>query len=97
MEDIYTVYVLFSKSSGKTYTGMTSDLINRFHSHNTFANKAFATKYRPWSLSMWKHSIQKKKLWQGKRSLNPEKEGNGLDKISFLIIINLYLNLRLNP
>ncbi|WP_200978696.1 GIY-YIG nuclease family protein [Echinicola sp. 20G] len=48
MEDTYTVYVLFSKSSGKTYTGMTSDLINRFHSHNTFAKKGFTVKYRPW-------------------------------------------------
>ncbi|WP_186757919.1 GIY-YIG nuclease family protein [Echinicola salinicaeni] len=48
MDELFTVYVLSSKSSGKTYTGMTSDLINRFHSHNSFAKIGFTTKYRPW-------------------------------------------------
>ncbi|WP_460543578.1 GIY-YIG nuclease family protein [Echinicola sediminis] len=48
MEQLFTVYVLFSPSSGKTYTGMTTDLINRFHSHNTFAKKGFTIRYRPW-------------------------------------------------
>nr|WP_246581604.1 hypothetical protein [Echinicola shivajiensis] len=27
---------------------MTSDLINRFHSHNSFAKKGFTFRYRPW-------------------------------------------------
>src|SRR5690606_24855650 len=31
--DEFVVYALYSRSSGKTYVGFTSDLINRFHSH----------------------------------------------------------------
>jgi len=27
---------------------MSSDLINRFHSHNVFAKKGFTINYRPW-------------------------------------------------
>ncbi|HEX5025213.1 MAG TPA: GIY-YIG nuclease family protein [Agriterribacter sp.] len=33
---IYTVYVLYSATAGKHYTGYTSDLPNRLLSHNRF-------------------------------------------------------------
>jgi putative endonuclease len=48
--DSYVVYILFSPSSGKTYTGMTSDLITRFHFHNSKSTKGFTTRYRPWMI-----------------------------------------------
>lgn len=44
----FVVYILYSPSSGKTYTGMTSDLITRFHFHNLKSTKGFTLRYRPW-------------------------------------------------
>jgi putative endonuclease len=47
---MFTVYVLYSPSSNKTYTGYTSDIDSRLRSHNVMANKGFTVKYRPWVL-----------------------------------------------
>ena len=44
----FVVYILYSRSSGKTYTGMTSDLITRFQFHNSKSKKGYTTKFRPW-------------------------------------------------
>lgn len=32
------------------YIGYTSDLIDRFHSHNQFATKGYTVKFRPWQV-----------------------------------------------
>ncbi|WP_229723829.1 GIY-YIG nuclease family protein [Chryseobacterium sp.] len=45
--DEFVVYVLYSRSSGKTYAGFTSDLITRFHSHNHFSAKGYTAMFRP--------------------------------------------------
>ena len=45
---MYTVYVLYANSWGKIYIGYTSNLINRFHSHNKLANNGYTSKFRPW-------------------------------------------------
>jgi len=47
MNDIYTVYVLYSSSHDKIYIGFTSNLISRFHSHNA-RKKEYTIKFRPW-------------------------------------------------
>lgn len=47
---MYVVYVLYSKSFDKIYIGYTSDLINRFHSHNSLAKKGYTIKFRPWEV-----------------------------------------------
>jgi putative endonuclease len=44
----FTVYVLYSYSSGKFYTGFSSDFITRFKFHNYKSTKGFTTRYRPW-------------------------------------------------
>jgi len=44
----FVVYILYSKSARKCYTGMTSDLITRFHFHNFKSTKGYTLKYRPW-------------------------------------------------
>ncbi|MGV8915687.1 MAG: GIY-YIG nuclease family protein [Kaistella sp.] len=44
----FVVYILYSKTHQKRYVGFTSDLISRFHSHNTFSKKGFTIRYRPW-------------------------------------------------
>ena len=45
---MYTVYALYSPSFDKIYIGITSDLEDRFKSHNELATKGFTGKYRPW-------------------------------------------------
>ncbi|UCS92667.1 GIY-YIG nuclease family protein [Echinicola marina] len=74
MDELFTVYVLFTKSSGKTYTGMTSNLTYRFHSHNTFAKKGFTTRYRPWTVIHTEIFFSKPKALQREKEL---KTGNG--------------------
>ena len=45
---MYTVYILYSFQYQITYVGYTSDLINRFHSHNQLATSGWTVRYRPW-------------------------------------------------
>jgi putative endonuclease len=47
---MYFVYVLYSPSFKKPYTGFTSDLEARLESHNSLGIKGFTLKYRPWVL-----------------------------------------------
>jgi len=47
-EVIYTVYVLYSFSYDKIYIGYTSNLIDRFRSHNKLGKKGWTLRYRPW-------------------------------------------------
>ena len=46
----YVVYILYSKSYSKRYVGYTSNLIERFKSHNSLSTKGFTIRYRPWFL-----------------------------------------------
>jgi putative endonuclease len=48
---MFTVYVLYSKKYDQIYVGATSDLKNRFLSHNELATKGHAIKYRPWVIA----------------------------------------------
>jgi putative endonuclease len=47
MED-FVVYILYSESFNKNYTGFTSNLIERFKSHNHLGTKGYTLKFRPW-------------------------------------------------
>ena len=46
----FVVYILYSSKYKIHYTGYTSDLINRFYSHNILATKGFTVKFRPWKV-----------------------------------------------
>ena len=48
---MFTVYVLFSQKYNQIYIGYTSDLSNRFLSHNELATKGHTIKYRPWIIA----------------------------------------------
>jgi putative endonuclease len=48
---MFTVYVLYSQKFDKIYIGYTSDLANRFLSHNELATKGHTVKYRPWVIA----------------------------------------------
>jgi putative endonuclease len=47
---IYTVYILYSQSYDKFYVGYTSNLIERFKSHNSLGTKGWTIKFRPWGV-----------------------------------------------
>ncbi|WP_341903909.1 GIY-YIG nuclease family protein [Fluviicola taffensis] len=47
---MFVTYVLYSATYNKIYVGYTSDLIDRFHSHNQFASKGYTVKFRPWEV-----------------------------------------------
>ena len=46
----FVVYILFSEKFNKNYTGFTSNLLERFKSHNLLAVKGHTVKYRPWKV-----------------------------------------------
>jgi putative endonuclease len=48
---MFTVYVLYSIKFNEIYIGFTSDLNNRFLSHNELATKGHTIKYRPWTIA----------------------------------------------
>ena len=48
---MFTVYVLYSQKFDQIYIGFTSDLTNRFLSHNELATKGHTIKYRPWVIA----------------------------------------------
>ncbi|WPU98604.1 GIY-YIG nuclease family protein [Mucilaginibacter sp. cycad4] len=50
-EEKFTVYVLYSSAFNQIYIGYTSDLDNRFLSHNELATKGHTIKYRPWVIA----------------------------------------------
>jgi putative endonuclease len=45
---MFTVYVLYSRNYDKIYIGYTSNLIQRFYSHNELSKKGWTKKFRPW-------------------------------------------------
>jgi putative endonuclease len=47
---MYVIYALYSKKFDKIYIGYTSDLFDRFHSHNSLSSKGFTVKFRPWEV-----------------------------------------------
>ncbi|MEZ5174353.1 MAG: GIY-YIG nuclease family protein [Bacteroidia bacterium] len=46
----YTVYVLYSESANRHYTGYSSDFEARFLSHNELGTKGWTKAYRPWKV-----------------------------------------------
>ncbi|QSB26469.1 GIY-YIG nuclease family protein [Flavobacterium sp. CLA17] len=46
----FVVYILYSEKFNKSYTGYTSNLIERFKSHNFLETKGYTLKFRPWTV-----------------------------------------------
>jgi putative endonuclease len=76
----YTVYVLFSVSHQKHYTGFTSNLAQRLLSHNELG-KDWTAKYRPWKLIFTKEFESKREALDYEKWL---KSGVGRDFIKVL-------------
>lgn len=47
---MHYVYVLYSDRFDKIYIGMTSNLEQRFLSHNELSKKGWTRKFRPWRI-----------------------------------------------
>ena len=47
---MYAVYILYSCDWDKIYIGCTSNLIERFRSHNLLSRKGWTVRYRPWEV-----------------------------------------------
>ncbi len=47
---VFTVYILYSAAFDKIYTGYTSNLEERFLSHNELGTKGWTIKFRPWKI-----------------------------------------------
>ena len=56
---MFIVYILFSFQHEKTYVGFTSNLIQRFKSHNELGAKGYTKKYRPWVVMHLEYFIDK--------------------------------------
>ena len=72
--DEFVVYILFSKDYGKTYVGYTSNLIERFKSHNYLSKTGYTIKYRPWEVIYVEFFITKSEALKREKHL---KTGNG--------------------
>jgi putative endonuclease len=81
--DTFVVYILYSTSSGRTYTGMTSDLITRFHFHNSKSTKGFTLRYRPWTVIHVEFFGRKSDALQREKEL---KTGSGREWVKRNII-----------
>ena len=58
---MYTVYVLYSEKFDKIYIGYTSNLEERFKSHNELGKKGWTIKFRPWRI-IYSEEFEQKSL-----------------------------------
>ena len=56
---MYIVYVLYSKKFNKIYIGYTSNLEQRFLSHNNLSTKGYTKRYRPWQIAIQEEYLTK--------------------------------------
>jgi putative endonuclease len=65
---MFIVYVLYSVEYNKIYVGFTSNLIERFKSHNELGTKGWTKNFRPWVI------IHKEVFEEKSSALKREKE-----------------------
>jgi putative endonuclease len=81
----YTVYILFSQKYCKTYVGFTSNLEERFKSHNELGNKGWSIKFRPWQIVYTEEFIDKKEAMLREKFL---KSGQGRLLVKKMLLDN---------
>jgi putative endonuclease len=70
---MFVTYVLYSEKFDKIYIGYTSDLINRFHSHNSLAKKGYTIKFRPWEVLYLEFSDSKSDAMNREKQLKTSR------------------------
>ena len=78
----FVVYILLSKDYGKTYVGFTSNLIERFNSHNYLSKKGYTIKFRPWQVIYVEFFTTKSEALKREKLL---KSGKGREFIKEII------------
>ena len=66
---MFTVYALYSPSFNKIYIGYTSDIHNRFVSHNELGTNGHTLKYRPWVIAYTEEVLSKTEAIQREKQL----------------------------
>ena len=70
---MFTVYVLYSEKFDKIYIGYTSDLKQRFLSHNELAHKGYTVKFRPWKIVYTESFVNKSDALKREKQLKTSR------------------------
>ncbi|MFN6117618.1 MAG: GIY-YIG nuclease family protein [Flavobacteriales bacterium] len=76
------VYALYSPDHDKIYVGETSDLDDRFRSHNELATKGWTVRYRPWVILYTKECSDRSQARKREKQL---KSGSGREFLRSLL------------
>jgi putative endonuclease len=79
---MFKVYVLYSEKYNKIYVGMTSNLEERFKSHNELGKKGWTLKFRPWEILYTEEFADKSAALKREKQLN---SGHGRNFIRSLV------------
>ncbi len=66
---MFTVCALYSERYNKIYIGMTSNIDDRFKSHNELAKKGWTKNYRPWLIIYREEHIEKTEALKREKQL----------------------------
>ena len=80
---MFTVYALYSQKFDKIYIGFTSNLEERFKSHNELSKKGCTKNFRPWEIIFQEIFLTKPEAMLKEKQL---KSAKGRDFIRSLII-----------
>ena len=69
----YTVYILYSQLNNQIYIGFTSNLINRFKSHNESGHD-WTAKFRPWHVIYCEYFLEKKEAMGREKQLKQYRQ-----------------------
>lgn len=78
---MFTVYVLFSEKFNKIYIGMTSNLEQRFKSHNELSKKGWTKNFRPWTIIYPEKYVQKEAALKREKQLKSATGRNFIRKL----------------
>ena len=79
---MFVVYALYSRTYDKIYIGFTSNIEERFKSHNELSKKGWTIKFRPWEIIYQEHHSLKTDAMRREKEL---KTAAGRDYIRSLI------------
>ena len=69
MNNVFITYVLYSEKYNKIYVGHTSDIDERFKSHNESATKGWTVHFRPWKIIHCEQFDSRQKARQREKQL----------------------------
>ncbi len=79
---MFYVYILYSITHKKTYTGFTNNIERRLKEHNLTETSGFTLRYRPWTLMNTEAFETKAEAMQREKYL---KTGKGREEIKKII------------